>query len=83
MIDEESAELYSSWRRHPVTEALMASFQRDIETAKQRWLDGNFTDESNASATFLIQAREQERARVYRSLIDMTAEEFLQQVGES
>lgn len=81
MNDELSVELYSSWRRHPVTEAILGSFSRQNEDAKEAWLMGNFTDESNSAATFLIQAREQERARVYRALIEMTGEEFLQLVA--
>jgi len=81
MNSELTAELYSSWRRHPVTEALFTRMSEEIERAKESWLDGHFTHEGNSDATFLVQAREQERARVYRALINQTAEEFLQSVG--
>ena len=78
---EMTAELYSSWRSHPVTQALFEAFSRLNEDAKESWLSGHFTDESNASGTFLVQAREQERARVFRMLIELTGEDFLQLVG--
>lgn len=82
MTDDMTAELYSSWRRHPVTEALFARMEQEVEQAKESWLDGHFTHEGNSDATFLVQAREQERARVYRAIISQTAEEFLQSVGD-
>jgi len=81
MKAEETVELYNSWRKHPVTEVLFATLEQDIEAVKQSWLDGHFTHEGNADATFLVQARQQERARVYREFISRTGEEFLQLVG--
>lgn len=81
MADEITAELYSSWKRHPVTDALFSWMVQEIEDSKEAWLNGNFTHEGNSDATFLIQARQQERARIYRELISQTAEEFLQALG--
>jgi hypothetical protein len=81
MTDEATIELYNSWRKHPITEVLFASLQQEIESVKESWLDGHFTHEGNADATFLVQARQQERARVYREFINRTGEEFLQLVG--
>lgn len=80
MKTELTAELYDSWRHHPVTEALFVWMVSEIELAKSRWLNGDFTHEGNSDATFLVQAREQERSRVYRDIIQLTGEEFLQQV---
>ena len=82
MNSELTAELYSSWRQHPVTEALFARMAQEVEQAKESWLNGHFTHENNSDATFLVQAREQERARVYRALMSQTADEFLQSVGD-
>jgi hypothetical protein len=81
MKPEETIELYNSWRKHPVTEVLFAALEQEIEQVKSSWLDGHFTHEGNADATFLVQARQQERARVYREFIEKTGEEFLQLVG--
>lgn len=82
-MDKEAAiELYNSWKKHPVTEVLFEYFRSEVEEAKERWLSGHFTHEGNADGTFLVQAREQERARVYRTLIEQTGEDFLQIVGE-
>ena len=81
MKPEETVELYNSWRKHPVTEVLFEILRQDIETVKQSWLEGHFTHEGNSDATFLVQARQQERARVFRELIERTGEEFSQLVG--
>lgn len=81
MTDEISAELYSLWRKHPVTEILFQKMAQEIEDIKESWLSDHF-NEATPMATLLSQAREQERAIVYRALISQTAEEFLQSVGE-
>lgn len=80
MTDELTAELYSSWRRHPVTEALFARMASEVEDIKESWLSGHLS-EGTPMAELLSQAREKERAFVYRALISQTAEEFLQSVG--
>jgi hypothetical protein len=80
MTDEMTPELYGSWRRHPVTEALFAVMAREIEDIKESWLSDHFSEEAPVAA-LLSQAREKERAIVYRALISQTAEEFLQSVG--
>jgi len=76
MKEELTAELYGSWRQHPVTQALFAVMAQEIEDIKETWLRDNFSGE-------IEQARERERAQIYRALISQTAEEFLQSVGES
>jgi hypothetical protein len=80
MKDELTAEIYNSWRRHPVTEALFARMAAEVEDIKESWLSDHF-NEASPTATLLAQAREQERAFVYRALISQTADEFLQSVG--
>lgn len=80
MTDDMTPELYSSWQRHPVTEALFARMAQEVEDIKESWLSNHFS-EATPMAMLLSQAREQERAIVYRALISQTAEEFLQSVG--
>ena len=80
MTEDLTAELYSSWRRHPVTEALFARMAAEVEDIKESWLSDHFS-EATPMAALLSQAREKERAVVYRALISQTAEEFLQSVG--
>ena len=81
MKEELTAELYSSWRQHPVTQAIFGLMAQQVEDSKESWLSGHFTNEANFEATVLMQAREQERARIYQALISQTADQFLQSVG--
>lgn len=81
MKEEITAELYNSWRQHPVTQAIFAVMAQEIDDIKDSWLHDHFHTGDDAATILLAQAKEKERALVYRALISQTADEFLQAAG--
>lgn len=69
------AELFHSWKEHPVTKLVFKGLQQRVDERKEAWMNGGFHD-MNSNTMIVKNAREQGYALACQDILNTSAEEL-------
>ena len=72
---DSAAELFHSWKEHPVTQHLFKALKQRVEERQEAWMNGGYNSQSS-NAMVVMNAKEQGYALTCNDILNMKAEDL-------